>query len=131
MAVLKDPSVVGKMVCGACGDIMEVRQKKVGKKLLYTCCPNCKTDQRTGAKIQAFWRENMVSPEQDIAVTPPKANSQPTETKTELAEWEPEVLPPETENSKDKTETSTISTSVTIGVAVVLCFFGIHKAMRA
>lgn len=127
MAALKDPSVVGKMVCGACGDIMEVRQKKVGKKLLYTCCPNCKTDQRTGAKIQAFWRDNMVAPDQEITATPSQ-KPQPTKDKTDLGEWVPEVLPPE---NQDEPAETTIPTSIKIGVAVVLCLFGIRKAIKA
>lgn len=127
MAVLKDPDVVGKMVCDACGDIMEVRQKKVGKKLLYTCCPNCKTDQRTGAKIQAFWRDNMVAPDQEITQNKPQKPQQAKQ-KTDLGEWVPEVLPPET---PDKPEENAIPTSIKICVAVVLFAFGIKKAIKA
>lgn len=67
-----NPEIVGKLPCGTCGDVMEVRQRSNGKKLLYTYCPNCKMDQRSGAAIQEFWRANMVAPDAEITTLKPE-----------------------------------------------------------
>ncbi len=42
---------VGSMQCD-CGEIMDVRQSKKRGHYLYTCCPSCGLDQRTGAPVQ-------------------------------------------------------------------------------
>ncbi len=43
---------VGSMMCG-CGEVMDVRQSKKRGHYLYTCCPSCGLDQRTGAPVQS------------------------------------------------------------------------------
>ena len=50
MARKKDAEVLGRCDCGTCGERMAVLQNVRGA--LYTVCPECKCDQRNGAKHQ-------------------------------------------------------------------------------
>ncbi|QYK03135.1 hypothetical protein [Shewanella psychrotolerans] len=107
-----NPTVLGKMRC-QCGDEMEVRQRSNGKKLLYTYCPTCKQDMRSGEGLQLFWRANMVPLDADLPTISEslaidtKLPNQDTQTiktpvsdsNAEITEWEPE--PNEIEDDHD------------------------------
>ncbi|OEG72323.1 hypothetical protein BEL05_04930 [Shewanella colwelliana] len=133
-----NPTVVGKLACGACSAVMEVRERSNGKKLLYTYCPNCKIDQRSSDQVQAFWRNNMVAPNAEITTLPtsnnlPVANNQPEQdTGVELDEWSPESELLDKDSSQSDSGDSS-STGLFIGGAVflVLLVLGINSASGA
>ena len=50
---------VGSMQCN-CGETMDVRQSKKRGHYLYTCCPSCGLDQRTGAPVQNWIYHNAI-----------------------------------------------------------------------
>ncbi|MBB1322127.1 hypothetical protein [Shewanella sp. SR43-8] len=133
-----NPDIVGKMRCDTCSSEMEVRQRSNGKKLLYTYCPKCKMDQRSGEAIQAFWRQNMVAPDAELAALVPEpapTKPNPTETNTkadtenQLADWvPPENLQPDQE--QDETKSSKLGWWIGGGVCLVLAAFGVRASMN-
>ena len=54
----KDAVVLGRCPCETCGASMAILQNVRGN--LYSRCPNCKTDQRTGPEVQAYKWHNTV-----------------------------------------------------------------------
>lgn len=48
--------VLGTVECSGCGGVATVHQTARGAgRFLYTRCPDCGADQRTGAKVQSAW----------------------------------------------------------------------------
>lgn len=131
-----NPTILGRMRC-ECGEIMEVRQRSNGRKLLYTYCPVCKQDMRSGEQLQRFWRENMTPLGQDVpehqktqqnaSSELPSGNGDTAKVQTPL-EWQPESYSetkPKTESSPNETEHNGSGyTVVGAAVAVVLMFLG-------
>ena len=124
MARKANPTVVGIIPCGTCNDKMEVRERSNGRRLLYTWCPNCKMDQRSGKDIQNFWREQIgISTETTKIVTKPAA---------ERGEWtpdEPQNLPLETKPPQPETK-SMFGWAIGGVVACGLLFFGISRVQQ-
>lgn len=133
-----NPTVVGHMRC-ECGADMQIRQRSNGQKLLYSYCPECKLDQRSGATIQKFWRDNMVSLNEAISpandsievkiesntpVKVPQSNS-----KRELTEWTPK----DTQDKAKESQNDSDGFGLLIGglVGVGLLAFGIRTARAA
>lgn len=65
MARVNNPTL-GTIACSDCGDSADVRRTSRGKaRYLYTCCPRCGTDQRTGKAVQTRlwfgteWRQGL------------------------------------------------------------------------
>ncbi|QBF81259.1 hypothetical protein EXU30_00040 [Shewanella maritima] len=86
-----NPTVVGKMRC-ECGEVMEVRQRSNGRKLLYTYCPACKVDQRSSQHVQDYWRDNMVAPDTPDDVIAKLAISAPEPTQETKPDQVPAVI---------------------------------------
>lgn len=133
-----NPTVVGKLACDRCDAVMEVRERSNGKKLLYTYCPNCKMDQRSGKQVQTFWRENMVAPDAELPklvvgiVNSPSQNQPKQDTGTELAEWTPESeLIEEKPPEGDSGDSSNAGLFIGGAVCVVLLILGINSAAGA
>lgn len=48
--------VLGTVECSGCGGVATVHQTARGSgRYLYTRCPECGADQRTGARVQSAW----------------------------------------------------------------------------
>lgn len=134
-----NPTIVGRMRCD-CGEVMEVRERSNGRKLLYTYCPVCKQDMRSGEQLQQFWRDNMTpvgQPLQEVtkaaetstqAALPAPKPELPTET-TE-GEWIPADY---TESKPNETESENSIAGLLIGgfVALTLFAFGIRARGNA
>ncbi|MBY5920409.1 hypothetical protein [Ferrimonas balearica] len=104
---------IGKLRCNTCDDVAEVRQQCNGERLLYTICPNCGMDRRSGAKVQAMWREQMVGVDDEL----PEGSAESGETPENT--WLPdEQTCPESENQE--TEKAGTGTWVGLGIATVL-----------
>lgn len=67
MPARKDANpVFGVIPCPDCGASASVKQTRRGKgRFLYSCCPNCGTDQRNGVEVQSrlffktVWRDGV------------------------------------------------------------------------
>ncbi|GGI85888.1 hypothetical protein [Shewanella gelidii] len=129
-----EPTIVGEISCGVCNAVAEVRQRSTGKKLLYTYCPNCKADQRTGKQIQAFWAENMQSVgtigtrQPEPAPEPITENAPETDTGDDIPEWEPEQ--PKAEEKPEDSDSRGSGWVVGGLIAAVLLAFGIKAGSQ-
>ncbi len=120
-----NPTIVGYLGCSTCGDTMEVRQRSNGKKLLYTYCPNCKMDQRSGNAIQDVWRESMVaSPELLLKAEPElevEVHQDNTDHQIDHEEWSPTDEFTETQ-ADEETESTSFVGWLFGGLFVAGCF---------
>lgn len=81
--------------CNGCEGVANIKQRANSKNILYLHCPTCGLDQRTGKKIQAFWRgivdgsgtvEQAIKPAQHA----PKQEQEESEPEPELSDWKPD-----------------------------------------
>lgn len=88
----KNP-VLGTIDCSECGQMATVHQTARGKgKFLYTRCPECKADQRTGKAFQQrLWNETIWRGEKPVAPSNVDDDWQPAAPKT--TESQPESEP--------------------------------------
>lgn len=134
-----NPKIVGVLRC-SCGAVMEVRERSNGKKLLYTYCPNCKLDQRSGDQIQEQWRSTMLPPGTELppvetasSESAPKALPNKTESAAIEGEWiPPEDLAPGAEPKQEETKFN--GKMVAGGLGVLALFsalaFGLTRIIR-
>ena len=92
MAVVNN-EVVGTLPCGVCGEVASLHETKrgKGKGRLYRRC-GCGCDQRTGAAIQAEWRQSMTPRPGFEYLAEPKPEPETTEPVPEPI-TEPEPIP--------------------------------------
>lgn len=90
----QDRPVVGTMQCETCNSQATLHETARGtrKALLYVRCPECGCDQRTGAKIQAHWRQTMTARPGYEHLTEPKPEpvEQPEEPQRRAVPEKPE-----------------------------------------
>jgi len=133
-----NPTVVGHMRCECSAD-MQIRERSNGRKLLYSYCPECKLDQRSGTTIQKFWRENMVPLNEailpgndsvavklasDTPVKAPESNS-----KSEIADWSPRDDSEKLEVPQNGSDGFGLFVGGLVGVGLLV--FGIRTARAA
>ena len=106
MAVSDNP-VLGKYMCPCCNESSEVLQARRGAgRFLYRRGCGCKTDQRSGAKVQTLWWNNTEWFDGEPDVKPPNVLDSLGSESELITEKEPErepVIEPETtEKSEGK-----------------------------
>lgn len=70
--------VLGTVECSGCGGVATVHQTARGAgRYLYTRCPDCGADQRTGAKVQSAWWRGAVWRDGAPDVPPPNLLDEP------------------------------------------------------
>lgn len=85
---MRNENSVGSMVCG-CGEKKDVRQSKKRGHYLYTVCPVCGLDQRTGAPVQnAIWSKSTFDRE---VIKPSNV----------VDDWKPKISEPVTEQPSE------------------------------
>jgi len=117
---------IGSVSCEACGVSADVAQTKRGKgRYLYTRCPECGTDQRTGKAVQTrlwhstVWREGKkpLSPPPNVSERQEQPEKEP---KQELEDFLPTTeKEPIAEEKKNFGVLKTIATVAGLGLVVV------------
>ena len=118
MTKLQNP-VLGVIECSGCGGECTVHQTSKGQaRYLYTRCPECKVDQRTGKAVQTrlwsqtSWRDG-VEPNKPPNVNEEIERAAPIEAETEAETSEEEA------NSETPSKPAIVGPLALLGVLVV------------
>ncbi len=129
---VKNNPVLGTIACIECEDQATVHAAKRGSgRFLYTRCPNCGTDQKTGAKFQTRifngtqWRGEVITPPNLIEQAQGEPEAAQQAEKTTQGDWSPEEK--EAKSDENSGDGGLFFAALALGVGVLGAFAGVSR----